>query len=496
MKYLIFFTVFLIGFPVFGANYSVSTSAELHSTFQNLQPGDTLFIQAGTYDSVNLYTPRAGAPGAHIVLKGAGEGITILDQGYDTTKSLTVGGAKGSLITIRHGYWVLEDMTLRNSYDLLVQFQYHTPYCVLRRLELTRWGCFAVKPYVYHWDDTADTMIQCGPDNLYIEDIYAHLDRTPNDSRGGSANVFDLLGGDSIRIRNCYLKCDYFNYAGFVKGNSSYSIFENNIVKDGGVIQGYGVGWSLGGGLTGTGRHWFKYDDETWEARHSLVRNNVFINMGDYCVHTNKAMDTKIYHNTFIAQTSGQLYAVQVKSNCTAVQIRNNLFAGDASPSLSGTAVKASNVTASGYTWFSNPGQEDYRLRASTPPINACPALPEVTEDFNGYARDNQPDAGAFEFGSTVIGQSRPGTRFKIMQSFPNPAHTGLSIKLLITDKKDLEIKIFALDGRCVYRFPVKDIMYGINTLFLPNRSMSSGVYLVKVTQGRQVHTSRITLLQ
>jgi len=482
-------------------NYTATTSAELHQRFNLLQAGDTLFITAGTYDSVNLYTQAAGQPGLPIVVKGAGEGVTILDQGYDTTKSIAVGGWKGSLLTIRHARWIIEDLTLQNSFDCVVQFANYVPNCILQHMEWTRYGAYAVKIAVLFWDSVNQVVIPNGADSLLIQDIYAHLDRMPNPYRTGSCNVLDLLGSDDVHIRNNYFVADYVNYVGFVKANSSRCIFENNLCKNGGQTNGYGVGWSFGGGLTGTGRHWFKYDDETWEARDGLVRNNVFVNFADYCVHLNKALNSRIYHNTFVATPGGTLNVLQVRTNSSGADFKNNLMAGSSSPSYSGTSTRTNNVTSSNLLCFENASAEDFRVKSGTSPVNACPALSDVTTDFNGFPRDAQPDAGAFELGSTIGVTLQSAEAPLLMSAWPNPFCGSVPVTLLVTDKKALRVAVYTVDGRLVRSLDTRSVMYGVNTLQwdgkdVNGRAMPGGTYLIKVWGRDKVQTQRVVLIR
>jgi hypothetical protein len=192
---------------------------------------------------------------------------------------------------------------------------------------------------------------------------------------------------------------------------------------------------------------------------------------------------------------------LQVKSNSSGVELKNCLFAGSSNPGRSGVRTEADNVQTPGYTWFENPGRDDYRLRDGVAAINACQPLAQVTADFNGYPRDGRPDAGAFEYGSTPAFPAAIHDVSEAVAVFPNPFNHGLSVSFPVTRKADTKVRVLDMNGRVIWSVPVKKVLYGVNTVTWRGKSSAGrpvpgGVYVVQVRQGRKMTTKRVVLLK
>ncbi|MDG0810117.1 fibronectin type III domain-containing protein [Cohnella rhizosphaerae] len=195
------------------------------------------------------------------------------------------------------------------------------------------------------------------------------------------------------RVENAKTSNNGGGYGIFAKGNSIDTIFENN------VIVGSFVAMSFGGG--GTGATFFRNQDQTYEHRGGIIRNNVVFGATDTGVYLNKANGYKVYNNTILNTGSG-VGAIEPRFAGTSGEVRNNLMTGTVKNRDSGTSVASNNITGATASWLVDPANGDYRLH----PFNGMAArdvgmtLADVPTDMYGEARPygSAYDVGADEF--------------------------------------------------------------------------------------------------
>lgn len=195
------------------------------------------------------------------------------------------------------------------------------------------------------------------------------------------------------RVENAKTSNNGGGYGIFAKGNSIDTIFENN------VIVGSFVAMSFGGG--GTGATFFRNQDQTYEHRGGIIRNNIVFGATDTGVYLNKANGYKVYNNTILNTGSG-VGAIEPRFAGTSGEVRNNLMTGTVKNRDSGTSVASNNITGATASWLVDPAGGDYRLH----PFNGMAArdvgmtLADVPTDMYGEARPygSAYDVGADEF--------------------------------------------------------------------------------------------------
>jgi hypothetical protein len=208
----------------------------------------------------------------------------------------------------------------------------------------------------------------------------------------------DIIAGKSWIVRGNKFEnaVGYGNgiaYAVFAKANSLDTIIENNVFTNSFIAMSFGGG--------GSGPSFFRNQDQTYEHRGGIMRNNVVYGTVDAGVYLNKATGFKVYNNTILKTGSG-LGSIEPRFAETSGEIRNNLLGADVKLRNSATAVKSNNLTGADGTWLANPTQGDYHLHpffgAGARDIGV--PLPEVPTDMDGQTRPygSAPDVGADEF--------------------------------------------------------------------------------------------------
>ncbi|WJH34829.1 discoidin domain-containing protein [Paenibacillus sp. CC-CFT747] len=182
-------------------------------------------------------------------------------------------------------------------------------------------------------------------------------------------------------------------YGIFAKANSIDTIMENNVIKNSFIALSFGGG--------GSGAAFFRNQDQTYEHRGGIMRNNVIYGMQDAGIYLNKATGYKIYNNTILNIGSG-VGAIEPRYSQTSGEVRNNLLSGSVKLRDGGTAVQSNNITNAAPTWLVDPANGDYHLHPfyGAAARDAGITLPEVPTDRDGEARTygGAPDVGADEF--------------------------------------------------------------------------------------------------
>jgi predicted outer membrane repeat protein len=122
-----------------------------------------------------------------------------------------------------------------------------------------------------------------------------------------------------------------------------------------------------------------------------------------------------------------------------------------------------------------DPSIEDFRLKSSSPCVNTAIVAGAPTFDFDGGARGNMPDKGAFELGS--VGVYSPINQFEFAAQ-PNP--TSGALRLEFSDKitGDAQLQVINALGQVVMQHDWNQAG-GVELIDLQN--LTSGVYQLRV---------------
>ena len=96
---------------------------------------------------------------------------------------------------------------------------------------------------------------------------------------------------------------------------------------------------------------------------------------------------------------------------------------------------------------------------------------------------------------AAVIGAASP--RLAIAGARPNPAHGAPFLMFTLPETAPARLEIFDVAGRCVGRDDLPAPAAGLQTRRLrPDRPLSPGLYLARVTQGARSAVARFVVIQ
>ena len=127
---------------------------------------------------------------------------------------------------------------------------------------------------------------------------------------------------------------------------------------------------------------------------HFLVHHNVCYRNTDSGIRLNiPSHGNLVYHNTCVRNLNGTSYWAPDESRDQAgSRLVNNLFTDEVK---TGEGIEAHHNYVGGHPGFVNAGRDDYRLRSSSPCVNAGVVIPGVT-----FRPVGAPDLGAYEHGA------------------------------------------------------------------------------------------------
>jgi parallel beta-helix repeat protein len=373
----------------------VSTYTALRNACQNALPGDTIVVAAGTYTiSGATRIMISGRPGP-ILLRGATgdpDDVVIRGQGQDNAAVQMVFNLDNS------PGWTFRDITVRDSYYHGFKFDHASTDCALINIVMRDHGESGVK-------GTSDPTAGTYPDRLLIDSC----DIGFTQPTGGTRSVVEGVDGVGVNdwvIRNSRFVNVQKNgapaYAIFTKGNSSNTVIENN------RFENCFIGASFGGG--GTGAQFFRDNDQTYEHRNGIIRNNVIIRCTDAGIYINKGVNCRIYNNTLFEC----VLTIQLRFAQSSGDVRNNLVLRAPSNSSEPVIrlrdgavllVSSANLAASPADFVHSSGsyaQLDLHLAASSQAIDAGNPLPvDVPFDFEGQRR---PSGSGWDVGADELG--------------------------------------------------------------------------------------------
>jgi MYXO-CTERM domain-containing protein len=377
------------------ADVPVSDVPGLLAAIAAAAPGDTIVLAPGVYEvhQSKIACEAAGAADARIVVRAAQPGSVTIR--FDAVEGFHVRGP----------FWEFADLDIEGicAVDSDCEHAFHvTGAAESTHIHHTRMHGF-------------NAMIKgngepIGPNGSYVwpDDVVIEYNELYNEAPRDTSNPvtpLDIVGGQRWRVRGNFIHDhakgggDNISYAAFFKGHSKDGIMERNLVVcellHTGQIR---LGLSLGGGGTGPDSI---CEDGACKPEHErgIVRNNLIVNCpADVGMYINAGADSTIVNNT-LYNTGG----IDMRFAQTTGVVHNNLMMGKIRDRDGAVTTKMNNVTdatlADFAAWFVDPGKYDFTLKDGAQFVDKALAIPEVTDDYCGNARDDgMPDIGAIEY--------------------------------------------------------------------------------------------------
>jgi hypothetical protein len=211
--------------------------------------------------------------------------------------------------------------------------------------------------------------------------------------------------GDDWVVRDNFLhdfgKQGGVAYGAFMKSGGKRGIFERNRVTCGGLSSGdTRIGLSFGGGGTDPAFCAPAFDSSvpcTPEHTDGVLRNNVVTGCTDVAVYLNKATNTRVLHNTFIA-TTGVDYRYPASTGEASGNVLSGVIRTREGASFTAGTNRTGVDLATWEAWYVSPISGNLTLKGDVSSlVGAAPRSALVTDDACARAR---PASGGYTLGA------------------------------------------------------------------------------------------------
>jgi hypothetical protein len=158
--------------------------------------------------------------------------------------------------------------------------------------------------------------------------------------------------------------------------------------------------------------------------------------------------------------------------------------------------------------------------RASEPPdsvqlngivLPLCPSLEALRDSTQAYAYDAEMDRLYIQYTSTMELQDelqvsgfvtslaeRPQQpeRFKVSYPYPNPFNSTTRITLTLPQAGTVRVDLYDITGRLVRTLMHSTLSAGSHNIVVNGDGLASGIYLLKIANGRDVRARKLVLVK
>lgn len=418
MRKLLILLCSVYALPVFGGRYVIQNGAKIQPQLDQLQPGDTLLVRAGTY-AESLSLPRSGRLGKPIVF-----------MAYPGERPLILTGQNS--ISISVSYWVIDGFIFdhENGDSDAFRLRSDADFIIIRNCEIRngqRDGIdiaagasdnlieynvihnffkngadahgIVTNPGVLRLQVRNNTIYDCSGDCIqlyasdsdpissYSKDLVISGNQFYTSLGTASENALDFKGVDGCLVADNEM-WGFQNKTVVVQKGCRNLVFDANIIRDG----ERGIEFRGEGGKT---------------QKNIVFRKNLLYNISDYYAVKFDAVDSV----TFVHNTLAMVAPAAIRIEGDGIRgglFKNNLLYACGKPSIKATfdvdfgyngwfGTDAGDLAAAGDVSSSDPqfvdlAAGDFALRSGSPAIDRGT---DVGLPYAGMA----PDLGAFEFG-------------------------------------------------------------------------------------------------
>ncbi len=206
---------------------------------------------------------------------------------------------------------------------------------------------------------------------------------------------------------------------------------------------------------------------------------DTFENANNIGISSSDGDGMRMINNIIVVDNNVGGYALSSKNNPGLV-VRNNLVLGlnggtlRADPDVTTVEVNTLNSDPQ----FNNPVGFDFSLKSTSPAIGYADTTFAQAKDYLNFIRDNNPDAGALEFGATTSLLKLVETNFV---AYPNPFNYQLFIE---TEVKINSIEVYDLMGK---KANVSWNKINENEVKINTENLISGIYLILINNSARI---------
>lgn len=455
------------------------------------QPGDTIYVHAGTYAAYQYYDGLQGSSNAWITIKRFGSDAHVIRGGWQFS-------------TLR--YVRFEDLDFRADANF--------------------------PSTLMNLDNNGDCALQCAHiviDGCTFRDV-------------SNSNSLKFGGVDSAEVMNCTFESNTSTGAGLAlnvchnvhvhdnhfedihgkavqtKLGTRYVLLERNFIRNCGTDD---AALKIGEGGTLS----FHCPGDNWLARDIKVHANIIIG-GRASFSIGQAQDCEFVNNTCInpVQFVTRVLADDPTFPCSGIVVRNNIFHLTQTIYFNGTQASGSNIqydthlyennlfyrstnpswqgpdplggvydaeeilgtvfqnNSAGDPQFVDLAGSDFHLLASSPAIGAAAAVTEPMLDYYASPYGSPRSIGAVEYtGSTAIEEDRAD----LLTVFPIPASEKLVV--LLPSSGIFRLDLYDAAGRAVANAQLAGPMVELELRYL-----NAGIYVLDVSSGAMHYRRRV----
>jgi len=389
----------------------VYTTQELLHTIKHIKAGYTIQLMAGEYDIKQRYIPitTGGHEDAPIVIRA-----TQLGQ-----VKINLTSSEG--FHIKAPYWVFENLEIQGQCK-----KNKHGYCdhafhvvgnghsfVLRNNIITDFNASVKVNGSYINGKPVYPNYGLLEKNSIYNTTVRHTNSPVNLININSANHW-VVRGNLISDFAKKSGSNRVSFGAYMKGNSHYGLFENNLVICEHTIAadlGTRIGLSFGGG--GTGARFCRDKDCTNEHSNGIMRNNIILNCShDVGIYLNKAKNTEIYNN-LVFNSLG----IDIRFSSSSANISNNIISGRIKARDNASYTEQNNIIdldcispsrdfygCSFMDWYWGIINADLELRQEVKPIlKKGLQAKNLKTDFCNNPRLNSVDIGPIQYSNHLI---------------------------------------------------------------------------------------------
>lgn len=144
---------------------------------------------------------------------------------------------------------------------------------------------------------------------------------------------------------------------------------------------------------------------------------------------------------------------------------------------------------------------EGFHLSEGSPCIGAGTSENAPEFDIEGVSRHIPPDIGAYEFARMVSVKEDAPVRFSLLANYPNPFNPSTTIPFSLAAPGEVELAVYSVTGQRVRTLLAGYMAAGTYNITWDGRddsgkSVSSGVYLSRLTSGANIAVGKMLLMK